>query len=463
MYSKKDLLRLFFPAFIEQFLSTAIGVVNTMMVSGLGAYAVSAVGIVDSINFVAMNLFLSVATGATVVIAQHLGAGNPEKASNTAAQSIVSVFILSAITGLGLFLFGQQIIAFMFGDAEAAVKSAAWTYLICSAISYPLLGLFNVFTGILRANNNFIASMVSIVISNIVNLIVCAICIFGLDLGVLGAGIGLISARLTGSVILFFILGRSPKIHIKSASFKVSFNIMKPVLYIGVPAGLDSLVFNGGKLLVQAIVASLGTASLAANSIAGSLNSIINIPGGAVSIVAVTVIGYYAGAGNKEELRKIINKLTMYSMLLLGGVSIIFLPFAASFLKLYSPAEDVLTMALHITYLTLACIPIFWPAAFIVPACLRSTGDVVYVTTVSIVSMWIVRVLGGYLLVRYTSLGIMGIWIAWCFDWVTRGVPFYLRVLSRKYERYLPSAVKPKVANEKAEICEKKNEQIEPK
>jgi putative MATE family efflux protein len=439
LFSKKELMRLFFPAFVEQFLSTAIGVVNTMMVSGLGAFAVSAVGIVDSINFVAMNLFLSVATGATVVIAQHLGAGNQEKASNTAAQSIVSVFLLSALTGLGLFVFGQQIIGFMFGGAEPVVKSAAWTYLVCSAISYPLLGLFNVFTGVLRANNNFIASMTSIVISNLVNLGVGAICIFKLDLGVLGAGLGLISARLVGAVVLLFHLLGSPKIHIRSASFKVSFNIMKPVLYIGVPAGLDSLVFNGGKLLVQAIVASLGTASLAANSIAGSLNSIINIPGGAVSIVAVSIIGYYAGAGDKQELKKMINRLTLYAMILLGGVSLLFLPFSSHILKLYQPADDVLTMALHITYLTLACIPIFWPAAFIIPACLRSTGDVVYVTVVSILSMWLVRVLLGYLLVKYTSLGIMGIWIAWCFDWVTRGVPFYARVLSRKYEKYIPA------------------------
>lgn len=448
MYSKKELLRLFFPAFIEQFLSTAIGVVNTMMVSGLGAFAVSAVGIVDSINFVAMNLFLAVATGATVVIAQHLGAGNQQDASKTAAQSITSVFILSALTGLGLYVFGQQVIGFMFGDAEPSVKSAAWTYLTCSAISYPLLGLFNIFTGILRANNNFVASMVAIVISNLVNLIVGAVSIFHLNLGVLGAGIGLISARLIGAIILLYPLFKSPKIHIRSVSYKVSFKIMKPVLYIGVPAGLDSLIFNGGKLLVQTIVASLGTAALAANGIAASLNSIINIPGNAVTVVAITVIGYYAGAGMKQELRKIINKFTLYAMLLLGGVSIIFLPFAAHFLKLYQPTDDVLTMALHITYLTLACIPLFWPAAFIVPACLRSTGDVVYITVVSVLSMWIVRVFGGYVLVKYAHLGLMGIWIAWCFDWVTRGIPFYARVLSRKYEKFIPAQNEQPVANE---------------
>lgn len=438
MYSRKDLLRIFFPAFTEQLLSTAIGVVNTMMVSGLGAFAVSAVGIVDSINFVSMNLFLAVSTGATVVIAQNLGSGNQRDASKTAAQSITTVVLLSSLTGLGLFVFGDQIINFLFGDAEQIVKSAAWTYLVCSAISYPLLGAFNIFTGILRANNNFRASMFAAVVSNIINLSVGALCIFYFDLGVLGAGIGMISARLCGTLILIKPLFRNPKIHISQESYKVTLKILKPVLYIGAPAGLDSLVFNGGKLLVQTIVASLGTASLAANSIAGSMNSIINIPGNAIAIVSVTVVGYYAGAGLKEDLKKVINKLTLYAMILLGAVSLIIFPFAQHFLKLYSPTDDVLQMALHITYLTLVCIPVFWPAAFILPACLRSTGDVGFVTVVSITSMWVIRVFAGYLLVRYTSLGIMGIWIAWCFDWVTRGVPFYIRVLSRKYEKFLP-------------------------
>ncbi|MHB8064394.1 MAG: MATE family efflux transporter [Ruminiclostridium sp.] len=438
MYSKKDLLRLFFPVLVEIFLSTAIGVVNTMMVSGLGDYAVSAVSIVDSINFVAINLFMAVSTGATVVIAQHLGAGNDEDASKTAAQSITIVIILSSLTGLGLYIFNGEIINFLFGNTEQIVKTAAKTYLVCSAISYPLLGTFNIFTGILRANNNFRASMVAAVASNIVNFSVGALCIFYLHLGVLGAGIGMVFARLFGTLVLIHPLFRSPKIRISKLSYKIAFKVLKPVLYIGIPAGLDSLIFNGGKLLVQKIVASLGTPSLAANGIASSMNSIINIPGNAVAIISVTVIGFYAGAGLKEDLKKMINKLTLYSMILLSGVSVIFLPFASHILKLYSPTEDVLQMALHITYLTLACIPIFWSAAFIVPACLRSTGDVVYITVISILSMWIIRVFGGYLLVRYTSLGLMGIWIAWCLDWVTRGVPFYIRVLSRKYEKHLP-------------------------
>jgi putative MATE family efflux protein len=438
LYSKKDLLRLFFPAFVEIFLSTAIGVVNTMMVSGVGDYAVSGVAIVDSINFVAMNLFMAVSTGATVVIAQNLGSGNKSDASKTSAQSITTVILLSLISGLGLFLFGGQIINLLFGNAEQAVKSAAKTYLVCSAISYPLLGTFNIFTGILRANNNFRASMLAAVASNIVNFLVGALCIFHFHLGVLGAGIGLIFARLFGTFVLAHPLFRSPKILISKLSYKINLKILKPVLYIGIPAGLDSLVFNGGKLLVQTLVSSLGTASLAANSIASSMNSIINIPGSAIAIVSVTVIGCYAGAGLKEDIKKMINKLTLYSMILLGGVSLVVLPFASHFLRLYSPKEDVLQMALHITYLTLACIPIFWSAAFIVPACLRSTGDVVYITVISILSMWIIRVLGGYLLIRYTSLGLMGIWIAWCFDWVTRGVPFYGRVLSRRYEKHLP-------------------------
>ncbi len=438
MYSKKELIRLFLPALTEQFLSTAIGVVNTMMVSGLGSFAVSAVGIVDSINFVAMNLFVAVSTGATVIIAQQLGAGNRKDASRTAAQAISSVLLMSTLAGLGLYIFGDHVINFLFGDAERIVKTTARTYMICSAISYPILGLIDVYTGILRANNNFRASMVAVVASNVVNFLVGAMFIFVFHFGVLGAGIGLICARLTGALILIAPLIKSPNMDVLHTSFRPRAKIMKPVLFIGVPAGVDSLIFNGGKLLVQTLVASLGTAALAANSIAGSINSLVNIPGNAIAIVSVTVVGFYAGAGQREELNRMMKRLMLYAMLLLGAVSLAFFPFVGHFLKLYSPEPAVMRQALHITYLTLACLPLFWPAAFALPAGLRSTGDVIYVTSVSVLSMWLVRVVGAYMLVRHVGIGLMGVWVAWCSDWVTRGIPFYLRVLSRKYEKHLP-------------------------
>ncbi len=422
-----------------------------MMVSGLGAFAVSAVGIVDSINYVAMNLFVAVSTGATVVIAQHMGAGNRKDASRTAAQSITAVLLLSTIAGLGLYIFGNQIINFLFGGAEQIVKSAARTYMICSAISYPILALFDIFTGILRANNNFKASMIAVVASNAINFGVGFICIFGLHLGVLGAGIGLICARLIGALILIYPLLKSPHMDILHTSFFVKSEVLKPVLYIGLPAGLDSLVFNGGKLLVQTIVASLGTAALAANSIANSINSMVNIPGNAIAIITITVVGYYAGAGLKEDLNKMMKKLMMYSMILLGGVSLVFFPFVSHFLKLYSHDVTVVQLALHITYITLACMPLFWPAAFSVPAGLRSTGDVIYVTTVSIISMWVVRVFGAYILVKHLGLGLIGVWIAWCTDWITRGLPFFIRVLNRRYEKHLPKQSED--AEEAEKVC----------
>lgn len=409
-----------------------------MMVSGLGAFAVSAVGIVDSINYVAMNLFVAVSTGATVVIAQYLGAGNRREASRTAAQAITAVVLLSAIAGLGLYIFGNQIINFLFGDAEQIVKTSARTYMICSAISYPILALFDIFTGILRANNNFKASMIAVVASNVFNLGVGFICIFGLHMGVLGAGIGLISARLAGALILIYPLIKAPQMDVLKSSFLIRFEVLKPVLFIGVPAGLDSLVFNGGKLLVQTIVASLGTAALAANSIANSINSMVNIPGNAITIVTITVVGYYAGAGLKDELNKVMKKLMMYSMVLLGGLSLAFFPFVSHFLGLYSNDAVVVQLTLHVTYITLACMPVFWPAAFLVPAGLRSTGDVIYVTTVSIISMWVVRVFGAFILVKHLGLGLLGVWIAWCTDWITRGIPFFLRMLNRRYEKHLP-------------------------
>ena len=445
MYTKKDLFRLFFPAFIEQLLIAAIGVVNTMMVSGLGSYAVSAVSIVDSINFVTINIFAAVATGATVVVSQHIGAHNKYTAIKTASQSITAVLILAILTGAVLYIFDNQIIGALFGKAEESVKSSARIYMACSAISYPFLGLFSAITGTLRASSNFKAPMVAGIISNVANVLAGALFIFVFDLGVLGAGIALIVARIFGCLVVL----NPVRPHVASFSFKtfkenywVESKILKPVLFIGIPAGVDSLIFNGGKLLVQTIITGLGTAALAANSIANSINAMINIPGAAFTIIAVTVIGQYSGSEHRNDIKKMTLRLTGYSMAMLAVVSLAFAPFAGFVISLYSPEPDVYKMVLEVTYMTLICIPIFWSAAFVAPACLRSTGDAVFVTVISVASMWIVRVLGAYIIIEFTSFGLFGIWIVWCCDWVVRGVPFLIRVISKGYEKHLPKLEK---------------------
>lgn len=443
MFSKRELLRLFWPILVEQTLATTIGVVNTMMVSGVGEAAISAVGLVDSLNNLIMNVFIALATGATVVVAQNVGAGNVKAASETTNQAFSACVMLAAVCSLFMVCLGRPLIAALFPGTEALVTANAQTYLYYSAGSYPFLAAFSAAAGILRAGRNTRGPMIASVVSNLVNVGVGALLIFGLRLGVAGAGVALVCARMSGALLLVWMLRSNVK-DVRLTRFTLRFRreILVPVLKIGIPAGIDSLIFNGGKLLVQTFVAALGTTAIAANSIACSLNSFVMIPGNAICTATATVIGNAVGTGEREEVRRQMFRLTGYSMVLLTGMVLLFAPFVTPFLGLYSPTPEALTLARNVTYLTLVCSPVLWPPAFISHAALRSAGDAVYVTCVSVGSMWACRVFCAWLLGNLLGWGLIGIWVAWCGDWLVRGVFVLGRILRRGYERHMPHLVR---------------------
>ena len=437
MFEKKEFFKLFWPVLIEQILTTTIGMVNTMMVSSVGIEAISAVSIVDSINLVVMNLFIAFATGATVIVAQRIGAKDPDKASETASQAMSACVFIALISGMSFIIFGNQIINLLFAEAEEIIKANAKVYLIFSGISYPFLAISSMSSGIMRASGNTKSPMRASILANIVNAGVGALCIYILKLGVAGAGIALISARVANAVILAVIIFKpdtSTGIGIRKVAVKLQKSILWPVMQIGLPACIDGLIFNGGKLLIQTMITSLGTVSLAANGVSGSVMGLINIPGNAISIVAITIVGQAVGAGVfGKVLKKIIRSLVVYAMLLLGVMSLVMLPLVPFILNLYAPPVEVKNMAISILHLVLIFLPLTWPTAFVLSACIRSTGDSLYITIVSILSMWFARVLGGWVSMTYLNWGLMGIWLFWCVDWVVRSIIFIIRTKTSPY------------------------------
>jgi len=434
MFDRKFFFRLLWPVLIEQALATTIGMVNTMMVSGVGMTAISAVSIVTSLNYLIMNLFTSFATGATVVVAQSIGAGNMERANRTAVQSIV-VCVLSAVAcGLTFIIFGGATVNFLFGEAEEQVKQYAKVYLNYSALSYPFLAAFSMAAGIMRGSGDTRSPMRISILSNVVNVGVGALCIYLLGWGVTGVGIALLTSRIASAFLIGLILYHNDGVNIRKMSFKPEKAIIAPVLRIGVPAGIDGLIFHGGKLIIQTFVTALGTAALAANSIAGSITELINIPGSSLSLVAVTIVGQAIGSEvYGKELRKTIRLLTGYTILLLMATTLIMLPLLPVVVQFYSPPEDVKDMIFSVLHIVLVVMPFLWPIAFVLPSCIRSTGDSTSVTVVSVLSMWFVRVLGAWFTVHHTGWGLNGIWIFWCADWVVRGIAFIIRSKSSPY------------------------------
>ncbi len=436
MFSRKEFTKIFIPVLIEQILMTTIGIVNTMMVSGISMSAISAVSLIDSINYVIMNLFTSFATGGTVVVAQRIGAKDMDGANETSAQAMTVCVLSALLSGFAVIVFGPQIIELLFSEADAQIKSYALIYLKYSGLSYPFLAAYTMAAGILRASGNTRAPMRASILSNIVNIGIGAFCIFVLGFGVAGAGLALLCSRISCSLMLAFVVLRPEvgKAGIRKISFKFNKAILLPVLSIGLPACIDGLIFNGGKLGIQSLITSLGTVSIAANSIANSVNTLTCIPGSAMSIVAITVVGQAVGSGvYGKNLRKVIISLNVYSIVLITAITIIVFPLLPFIVDLYKPLAEVKAMTIPVLKLSSILMPVFWPLAFNLSACIRSTGDSSFVTLISVLSMWFIRFMGAWVSVNYTSWGLMGVWVFWCMDWVVRSIVFTIRTKVSPY------------------------------
>ena len=211
--------------------------------------------------------------------------------------------------------------------------------------------------------------------------------------------------------------------------------MVRGILRVGVPGGLENGMFQIGKVLVQGLVASFGTAVIAANAMANNVVMIPHVSGNAIGLAMVTVVGQCVGAGEFGQARRYIFRLTALVYGTMGTLEV-FLGLSAGFWVglFHLPAETTsITLELIRSFVVAAIL--FWPASFALPNGLRAAGDVRFTMVVSTVSMWVFRVgLSFFLCGPAVGMGIMGVWVAMYIDWVARCAAFVARFLSGRWQ-----------------------------
>lgn len=447
--SSSSLIRLFLPVLIEQFFITIMAVINTMLASRLGSEAISAIGTDGTIINVAISVFSALAIGGTVVVAQYSGRGDYYKANQATATALSATATISVIVTIFVFLFRKQLIEGLFGDAEAIVLTYATQYLGIVAFYFIPVAITTMGFGILRGAGDVKTPMIISIFMNLLNVILGVILIYGFNipliftrlrfsgLGVRGAAIALLSAQSIGMFVVLFVLfrgNRSVKIGDREL-FRFNKKMLGRIFSLGVPAGAEQLMFNGGKLLVQTYIMALGTTAIAANAVVNSATSLILIPGTALSVIATTLVGQTYGRGDKEQTKKMLKFIYSASVVLLLLSMLIFLPLRGPLLSLYTsdPATRVAARPLLTTYLLV--MPLVWASSFVIPAGLRGAGDVRFTMIISVISMWLLRILLSYIFTIRLGWGVIGIWIAMYVDWIGRAIFFIPRMLGDKWLR----------------------------
>lgn len=436
MFSNKSLRNLIVPLIIEQLLAVTIGIADTVMVSSCGEAAVSGISLVDSVNFLLITIFSSLATGGAVISAQYIGRGERENACMAAKQLFYSILALSLVLTVIAVVFRNPVLRLIFGSIEPDVMANAQIYFLLSAVSYPFLAIYNAGAALFRSMGDSKTSMVISLIMNTINVGGNALLIFGFQMGVAGAATAsLVSRIVAAAAITALLLNRHRTIYYESLhKVTIKWPMIKSIMQIGVPNGLENSIFQIGKALVASIVAGFGTVSITANAVAGNLASLQIIPGTAIGMAMITVVGQCVGAKDYEAVKKYTRKLMLIAYIAIWFMTAFMLLFSKNILSFYALSEEstALTMQVFVVHGVCACV--IWPPAFALPNALRAANDVRYTMLVSLISMWLFRIGFSYVLAIYFNMGVLGIWVSMCIDWLCRAIFFVVRFARGKWK-----------------------------
>ena len=433
--SSRDLRRLVVPLVIEQLLAITVGLLDSVMVSQVGEAAISAVSLVDTVNVLLVNTFAALATGGAAIAGQYLGRQERDKAGHSGGQLLLFMIEASLLIMLLFYLGKGFVLGVVFGRVDPDVAAYADTYYMIVEASTPFLAVYSAGAALFRVMGNSKISMWVSLVMNIINGAGNALLIFGFRMGVEGVAIPTLVSRIFAAAAMLILLRRPGlPLRVEGLSLRHDRYIVRNILRFGVTNGLESSMFQLGKILLLSTVSVLGTASVAANAIGNTFATFQCIAGNALGLGIVTVVSQCVGAGSYEKARFYTNKLVKTAYLCMG-VSIVLVYFSLPFfLRLYNVSAEAERYARQVIWMHGFFGMLIWPLSFTLPQALRAAGDTRFTMVVSSVSMWTMRVGFGILLGRYLGFGVVGIWMAMFVDWCLRIALFLPRYLGHRWE-----------------------------
>ena len=289
--------------------------------------------------------------------------------------------------------------------------------------------------------------MITSIIMNLINLAGNAILIYAFGLGAAGAAIATLVSRAVGGFLVLALAHRkTEKVYLeKMLDYRPDGKLIKRMLKVGIPGGIENSMFQFGKLLTQSLISSMGTAAIAANAVGHTLATFQYMPGNAIGLATVTVVGRCIGAGEKKQATKYARIIVGLTYLFLWFIIILTFIFAKPIIGIYDLSPEASEQAFTLIKYHAICAALIWPLAFTLPGSFRAASDVRFPLIVSALSMWIFRVCLSYFLAAPSvsvfgwfslpglGLGVLGVWMAMTVDWLFRAILFAYRHFSGRW------------------------------
>lgn len=438
MFTNKDLRKLIFPLFVEQFLLMFVGIADTFVVSFSSEADVSGVSLVTSFNTVLIFLFTALSSGGAVIISQYIGNKDEEKASQSSSQLLLISIIISVVLSGAILVFRDPLLHLLFGKIEADVMRACQEYLVITTFSLPALAIYDAGASLCRSVEKTDVTMYISTVTNILNVVGNCIGVLVLHLGAAGVAYPSLITRILSAVAVTWYCFRA-KIPVKyHVSYLIKWNgvLQKKIMGIALPNGVENGVHQLVKVALSSMVALFGTYQIAANGMAQSIWSLASIMGLAMAPVYTTVIGQCMGAGDIDAANfyfKKLNKITLVLSVLWNAFVFAITPLIIQYSAISSRTK---TLVIWLVLINNIFNGLAYPFAGSLGNGLRAAGDVKFTMIVSIVLTIAARLFFSALFGLVFQWGVIGIAIGMSMDLVIRGIIFMKRLRSQKWTQF---------------------------
>ena len=373
-----------------------------------------------------------------MIVSQYIGGEKMEMAGESASQLLMVSTLFSGVIMAVTLLSGCPLMGLLFGKVERDVMDACMIYLRISAYSYPALAIYNAGAALFRSIGKTSTTMYIAIFSNVINVAGNVIGVFALHAGVVGVAVPSLIARTFSAVVVTVLCFRKRNGVYYKKRWICHFDagLLKRILGIAVPNGVEQGIFQFVKVALSSVVALFGTSQIAANGIAQSIWSLAALVCVTMGPVFITVIGQCMGSRDTEQAEYYFRKLLKITLLISVVWNVLVFALTPLVMQFYDVSEETkkLTVMLVLIHNIFNCIA--FPFADPLGKGMRAAGDVRFTMVISLATTIGIRLIFSLLFAIVMDMGVIGIAWAMCLDWCSRAVIFYIRFRKGKWKQF---------------------------
>lgn len=440
-YKKEDIqktLNMAWPAMLESFFTAFAGLVDSLMVSSLGSYAVAAVGLTSQPKFLGLSLFIAANVSISALVARRKGQQKKEEANRIFLTFLIFLIIMSVILSVVIVMAADPIIRFCGSEEQTHDGAVRYFRIIMGGMIFNVLQMG--INAAQRGAGNTRITMRTNLVSNTVNIIFNYLLIqghFGFPaLGIEGAALATVLGTVVSSIMSVLSVWRKDNFvsipYIMQEKIRPAMEAMGSIVKVGYSVFAEQVLMRIGFMLTAIMAADQGTSAMAAHQVGMNIMGLSFSFGDGLQATAVALIGYSLGAKQPEQAKAYGRTCRLIGAIISVLLAITYFFGARWLMELFFREEEIVEIGISIMHVIIFVV-VLQISQVIYMGCLRGAGDTLYTAIASTISVTIVRTLGSYFFGYVMGMGVIGIWFGVLADQLSRFVFATIRFKQGKW------------------------------